>query len=285
MDDRFPTLKVDEIDACRLTALDGETFVVADGEINMACRLKLLPGADKLFIMLHGAVDRVKTPLPTFARWNYGKLLGGHVLAVCDPTLSLHDELRLGWFLGTAKIDPTKTLIDTANHFGNQLSINASNIIFYGSSGGGFTALIAASSQKIGRAICINPQVDVSRYYANPARLAAMVFDSGHTLSQIRATFPTRWSALEAIKVGAASGNDLRIFYAQNTVDDDFHFANHFTPFCDSLNAKIDGGFSANGKILTHLYSSSKGHGAEPPELVKVITSEGLNHLIPSKPQ
>ena len=279
MDDRFPTLTVDEIDASRLTAFDGKTFVVADSEVNMACLLKLLPGAEKLFIMLHGAVDRVKTPLPVFARWNWGKTLGGHVLAVCDPTLNLDEGLRLGWFLGRVGMNPTRTLIATANRVRELLKIDASRMIFYGSSGGGFAALIAGSSMDVGRVVCINPQTDVSNYYPKAVARIALVFGEQLSVAECRAQHLTRWSAIEAIAVGQAAGRDLRIFYAQNLVDE-VHYARHYKPFCDATRAPVEGGKSPDGRVLTHVYSSPEGHGAEPPELVKVIGAEGLAHIL-----
>jgi hypothetical protein len=279
MNTRFPQLRVAALDSGSLDSLDGKTFVVNSGELDLACRLKLLPGADKLFIMLNGAVDRAKTPLPTFARWNWGKILGGHVLAICDPTLELDGELRLGWFLGRAGLNPTQTLTAVANKVRHLLHLDESQMIFYGSSGGGFAALIAASSLPTGRALCINPQTDINNYYPKDIERIAKVFDATLTATECRNRHPLRWCALEAIKASKYAGHDLRIFYAQNLVDD-IHHKRHFKPFCESTASPIDGGLSKDGTVLTHVYNSPEGHGAEPPELVKFITNDGLVHLI-----
>ena len=93
--------------------LEAAPFVVEDHKVRLDCRLKLHPGADRLFIMLNGAVDRKKTPLPVFARWNWGRVLGGHVLAVCDPTLYLDEELNIGWFVGRRHWNPLDALLRT----------------------------------------------------------------------------------------------------------------------------------------------------------------------------
>lgn len=279
-----PTLRrlaATEIDASGLKSLDGSDFFVTVGEVELPCRLKLLPGATRLFVTLNGAVDRTKYSLPAFARWNWGKVLGGHVLSVCDPTLFLDDELRLGWFVGNLGMNPMIALRRTAETVREVLGIAAGEMAFYGSSGGGFAAIIGACGLPHGRAIAVNPQTDITRYFAPAVANVARVFAPGWTPQRCRDHYPLRWSALAAIDDSRLARRDLRILYVQNLADK-AHHARHFLPFCEQFDAPTTGGLSKDMTILTHVYDSSEGHGPEPPEVVKHIVSHGLPHLFPT---
>lgn len=273
----LPRFESESLDAQTLCGLDATNFLVADPEVDLPCRLKLLPGSTTLFVMLNGAVDRAN-PLPIFARWNWGKVLGGHVLAVCDPTLYLDDQLRMGWFVGRRSVDPVQALLRTVERVRLQLAIAAERVVFYGSSGGGFASMVAAAARPVGRAIVINPQVDITNYYAKSVDHIAKVFAPGWTAQRCRDEYPLRWSALDAVAEARRRQHDLRIVYAQN-LEDKAHYKRHFMPFCEKFRAPAKGGASAQGTVLTHVYSSPEGHGAEPPEVVKYLVAHGLAHL------
>lgn len=277
MTQSFPTLHLDDLTAAELAGLNGKTFFVEEAGIRYPCRLKLLEGADKLFIMLNGAVDQVKTPLPVFARWNWGKILNGHVLAICDPTLYLNEKIRIGWFLGTSENHAIPGLVSLVKKAGNSLEIAASQRIFYGSSGGGFSAIVAAAlCGNEGRAIAINPQTDIFAYY--PKAVDAVIKALGDTAVTNSQLFPERWSALAAMAKGRDAGSQPRLVIAQNTVDH-FHYRNHFLPFVQKFGVPKSGGVDAENSMMSIVYTSPEGHGAEPPELVKRITEEAIPFL------
>jgi hypothetical protein len=228
--------------------------------------------------MLNGAVDRTN-PLPVFARWNWGKVLGGHVLAFCDPTLYLDDQIRLGWFVGNRSMDPMQALLRTVELVRVQLGIAYACVVFYGSSGGGFASIIAAASSPVGRAIVVNPQTAITSYHRKAVDRLAQVFAVGWTAQRCLEEFPLRWSAIEAIAEAGRRQHDLRIVYAQNLLDT-MHHKEHYLPFCSATNSQQGGGLSIDGRMFTHIYSSPEGHGPEPPEVVKFFVSEGLKHLL-----
>lgn len=263
-----------------LRRLDGKSFVVSDESgVDLPCRVKLLPGASVLFVMFHAAFDRTKVPLPVFARWNFGKVLGGHVLAVSDPTLALDDELRLGWYVGSLSVDPMQVLLGAVDRVRDLLGLADDHVVFYGSSGGGFAALRAAASRRCGRAAVINPQTEITAYFENAVSQFTKVFASEWTPQQCRNRYPLRWSALAAIAEARLQQRDLRIVYAQNLVDK-AHHVRHFQPFCGLTDAPVKGGTSVDGSVLTHVYASPEGHGAEPPEVARYLATEGMMHLM-----
>lgn len=261
------------------------SFLVVDNKIEMPCRLQCVPGSDVLFVMLNGAVQRPKVALPVFARWNWGRVLRGHVLSVCDPTLYLSPRLRLGWFLGREDLDPMPTLQQTADTIAALLGVCSRRIIFYGSSGGGFAALVAAAGRDDGRAIAVNPQTEVVQYIPPAPERVARVFSYGKANAEkCRAAHPKRWSALAAIAAAQQAGRNLRAVYVQN-LSDVGHHQHHFLPFCEANGTPASGGLSPDGRLLTRVYDTGEGHGAEPPEIVRYMVDTAVPHLLaPASP-
>jgi hypothetical protein len=251
--------------------------------VRLPCRLKLHPGADRLFVMLNGAVNRSKVALPVFPRWNWGRVLQGHVLAVCDPTLYLDEQLTIGWFLGRPDWNPLDTLGRVAAQVRRRLGVTEDRSIYYGSSGGGFAALCAASQETHGRAIAVNPQAEIIHYYEDAVERIARVFDPARTAQELQAGWPLRWSAISAVETARAGGRAPRLFYAQNVVDGRHH-KRHYLPFCARLGLPPRGGVSRDGLMMSYTYSSPEGHGAEPPELVKHCCAVAIPFLLEGVP-
>lgn len=280
MTENLPAIDGENLKNADFPSLSGQIFTVEKQGMALPCRLQTLPNAKRLFIMLNGAVDRTKTPLPVFARWNWGPVLAGHVLSVCDPTLYLDERLRLGWFLGRVGHDPLELLLAVVDEVASQLGQKPENVIFYGSSGGGYAALVAASKRKIGRAIAINPQTEILGYrHQHLIKRVAEVFAPGVSAEASRSAHPLRWSALESVAEARRNGRDLRFFYAQNSVDD-FHHDHHYLPFCERFDLPPRGGSNPDGTAISYIYDSPEGHNAEPPAVVKHITAVALPFLL-----
>jgi hypothetical protein len=117
----------------------------------------------RLFVMLSAAIDRTKHSLPVFNRltWAEAGKFPGHVLCVADPTLELHDAMKLGWYLGTGEHDATEELSWFIRDFAAALGIPDGRIVIWGSSGGGFGALALASRIEKATAVAVNAQTDI----------------------------------------------------------------------------------------------------------------------------
>jgi hypothetical protein len=261
-----------------LQASDGKTIFLEKDGIVFPVRVKLNPKADRLFVMLNGAVDRKTMEMPAFARWNWGKILDGHVIAVCDPTLYLDDGLRLGWFLGSSTKSAVPGLVEIAERAADHLKIAAGRTVFYGSSGGGFAAIAAACRLREGRALAINPQVDVTKYY--PKALAAIKRALGGECAFAMVCLdPRRVNLNSSIDEARWAGLGTRLAIYQNSVDR-FHHKNHFLNLAANFGVPPEGGRSPEEDILGVIYSSPEGHSGEPPEVVKKILSEGIPFLL-----
>lgn len=155
----------------RTFALDGgaSVHVVEAGPLALPVRFDRA-NSDVLVVSLHGALNRSKTQLPRFERVRSLTALGVNVLAVADPTLDLHPDLSLGWYLGTRTVDLHETIARVVSIIREQ--IGSRRTIMLGSSGGGFAALHLAAFLPDATALVMNPQTDVSRYHPRFSRRA-----------------------------------------------------------------------------------------------------------------
>lgn len=108
-----------------------------------------------------------------FSRWNWHRYLPAHhVLALSDPALGLDDEIRGAWYL-----HPTNDLLDEMAVFVRdqirRLGLGPEQVLFYGSSLGGFGALSMASLIPGSSAIAEIPQIDIGRW-PSPGAIKAM---------------------------------------------------------------------------------------------------------------
>src|SRR5699024_4210848 len=99
----------------------------------------------KLLVVFHGALAREKFILPRFEYQRALQDFDGSVLFLQDPTLYVHKDLTLGWYIGN-HIDNAHSMIE---HLINIVAnvLEPTRVLLTGSRGGGFAAL--AISAKI----------------------------------------------------------------------------------------------------------------------------------------
>lgn len=228
------------------------------------------PGANrKLFVMMPSAVERWRVRLPVFSRWTWASkgTFPGDVLCIADPTLDMHDDLGLGWCLGTSEhpaIDEIESIIATfarAKGFANE------DIVFWGSSAGGFASLALSARFAGSTAVAINAQTDALSYgVQDQVDLVRQVCFGGAAEQQVRADFghlvdmAQRWT-------GQTSSRALLI---QNELDL-HHYNVHFKPFWKALGGTLQHGISRAGANLAWVYTNEAGHVPETPEMAQKI--------------
>jgi hypothetical protein len=220
-----------------------------------------------LFVMLSAAVNRSKHTLPNFNRWTWADKFPGHVLCVADPTLELHSDMQLGWYLGTEKHDATAELCLLVSQFAESLGVPHGMIVFWGSSGGGFAALSLVSRIEEAIAVAINAQTDVFAY-ENVRAVEAVRRNcfGGLTEAQIKKGFLPRVNMAEAWR-----GNRIsRAIVVQNELDK-HHFESHFFPFWKALGGSAEEEQHLDGRHCKMLYKDARGHGPESEEMLKEI--------------
>lgn len=223
----------------------------------------------KLFVMTTAAVERSKMTLPNFNRWTWagaGKY-PGHVLCVADPTLDLNEDMKLGWYLGTESHDATDALCKLILQCADALGISKDQIVFWGSSGGGFAALSLASRIEGTTAVAINAQTDIFAYESKRVvEMVRKVCFGDHSAEEIKQRFSYRVDMSNAWKNNQSS----KIIFIQNKLDA-HHYNYHFQPLWRSLGGNAEGGRAKNGRYFAWLYEDARGHGPESEQMLPEI--------------
>lgn len=95
----------------------------------------------RLVVLTTGAVNREKFQLPVYQRWSWAHRFNANVLCVADPGLRLSDAIPLAWYFGTVETNVTQAYAMFISDICKKEDIALSDVVLYGSSGGGFAAL------------------------------------------------------------------------------------------------------------------------------------------------
>lgn len=227
--------------------------------------------SDKLYVFLHGAKDREKNKEPYFDRWSWVDVFDGYMLSFSDPTLQLDKKLGLAWYGGNYSEHPLEIILSIVDYFLNIFNIKTENVIFWGSSGGGYASIYASLRLNGSKAITFNPQCNALNYHERHVKryldIGFGVDDANMLKGDIlqRLTICDDW-----IK---RTTSQIAIF--QNTKDE-FHYYNHFL----DLKNRVKALKSKNFQFYT--YSDDKGHGPENKLFAKDV-SKNMTNVFKSK--
>lgn len=250
-------------------------YVVApvDGE-RFAVEIAVVPrDSEVLTVFLHGGVEPGASRLP---RFEWMRSLSGRPesrLYLSDPTLSLDDQLKNAWYVGTEEDDLTPRLasiVDTV-----RAQVGARYVVLVGSSAGGFAAARIASARtspavalafSTQRSLAHGPRAHVDGYLST-------VFP-GESYSEVHARLGARVSLEETLARPTAA----RLVWVQNTGDVE-HLRDHFGPYARELGLDQEvGGASGDGQThLVPLYYGP-GHPVPPTDLVHAAIDAAVRY-------
>lgn len=152
-----------EIDFNEMKDIPQGRFSVKYSGVNFDCLFNKKSG-NKLYVFLMGGISKQTKYLPNFQRNNFANIMEGSSLYIADPMYMIYKEQKLctAWYYGNAKenyLDYVKQLVQK---IASILSIDSSNIVFYGSSADGYAALTLASVINGAKCIAINPQINLT---------------------------------------------------------------------------------------------------------------------------
>jgi hypothetical protein len=236
---------------------DSSILSVGDGQ-HIAYRMIGATSPDVLVICFHGAINREKSSFfPKFQKaFNAGT--GAAFLSIADPTLQSNEGLRLGWYSGSESFPVRSILKGLIKNTVTQLKPRRT--IFFGSSGGGYAALLYASSIDGAVSLTINPQTDILSYW------------SGH----VEDYFASCWPRVpKRDRRNSTIVCDLSELYQDNAVNvtsvmlsspgDRQHFVNHISKFIGKI-----GRGACSRLILASNYFGIWGHGGSiPPDVIR----------------
>lgn len=191
-------------------------------------------GNKKLLILGQGAIETSEIKQkPVFHRHSWTKDFDCNVIILSDPTVNIgrNKELSLGWFQGDKNNNCMYHVIQLLRTFVRTLDIEHKNIIFFGSSAGGFSSLMMAPHFKGSLACVNNSQTNIFNYHMeNVEALLYSNFD-GMTIEEYKQKYPTRFYPIHLYQKLNYIPN---IYYIQNLVDK-FHTKHHYELFIRDL--------------------------------------------------
>lgn len=180
-------------------------------------------GTDTTFVTFSGSSSPKVKHVPAWAAKSTTDGLGVNRVLISDPSIILHEELRLGWYAGnrlqTDLQDQLTTLVAGISE--------GTRLIMFGPSGGGFTSLFHACRIPGATAIVSNPQTNFPLFTESAVRwyLEAAWNVPLEDLPRL----PLISSVLDMYD---RDGVDAKIIYLQNEGDHD-HVQKHLQPFLD----------------------------------------------------
>lgn len=190
-----------------------------------------------LIVFGQGAQDRGQVQLPRFQRMDWSRALPYNVMIFNDPTLFCSDDLTLGWCAGTADYPVLPTHVEIVMAAAKFLWIEPRNILFYGSSAGGFTSLMLSSMIQGSSALVNNPQTDIFRFKRGGVKRLLEVAFPSYSPRDLNTIARDRFSFVERVRMGDHLPN---IYYLQNLLDDD-HVVDQMNPLLSALQGRLRG--------------------------------------------
>ncbi|MBU8536416.1 hypothetical protein [Falsiroseomonas tokyonensis] len=252
---RTETLQVADLAALELRP--GNYIYEHQGQpLHYAFYLKFTDPGQPLLVFGQGFQARSQVQLPRFQRMDWAEELPYNALIFNDPTLFLREDVSLGWCAGTAEAPVLPTHCEIVGQVRDALGIRNENILFYGSSAGGFTSLMMASRMPGSSALVNNPQTDVLKFRRGGVRRLLEVGFGGIPLDRAKAEFPDRFSFVASIAAGAQVP---RIYYLQNILDDD-HYTDQLLPLLGTLKLRAEERqeIDLSQRFILELYSDAK---------------------------
>lgn len=139
----------------------------------------LRSGSKGLLVFEQSAVARPADSEPPFyQRWTWANdFVGGSAIVLNDPMLYRLDTLKAGWWFGTPDLDLVQVAVDLVRRAAQAIGLSDRDVVFYGGSAGGFSALQMAAAMPGAIAVVDIPQTDLRTYNvkiaANKAARAA----------------------------------------------------------------------------------------------------------------
>lgn len=236
-------------------------------EILVNCKRR----SKKAVIFGTGAILKDK-PLPVFSRASWMRHMSYNGIWYFDPTVYLGD-LVLGWGYGTNDRWYLQDIAKLVEIFLRKMKVSNDNTLFFGSSGGGFTSILLASMFR-SRATAINPQLDVTQYFAGSVeQLQQDVLKDGESL------IPMRTNASVFIR----ENGYLPVVHL---VDNLFSSHDTKTQLQLFLNQLAADKVNCTDRLFVDFYSAKGGHGGMPTkEACLRIIEDDLVRPIPATNQ
>ena len=249
------TCDLNKIKNCKFPINKKIGLIVPINNVKYEFILSIKDSSDKLLDFAPSARDASQSnedkKKPIFHRWSWK--YNQSTIHFNDPTTYLNNELLGGWGLGTEKDWYLPHIADIITEIIKNLNIKRENLIFYGSSLGGFISIMLSIILKDTKSIAEIPQFDVTKWGYHWPVLKKHCFN-GKTEEYIKNKFGYRIDCIEMMK----KENYIPDAFIIIDCSHDYDYNNVYLPFFNRLNELPYG----NGKnnIKLRVDGKNKGH-------------------------
>ena len=270
----YPVVKINisELDKTDFQKTNPAVYAISWDDIQLEFLVNRKLGNAKAVIFGTGHFDRsIWGEIPYFARHSWANKLDATCIYYADPSIHLTPALSLLWCYGRNDDWYLERIAVALLKILNRLGIRVSDTLFYGSSGGGFTA-IALATLLGSRATAINPQLLLENY--NPNHMEAF---KRVCLREGEELIPER---TDVVKLFQREGYCPRLRLMENTASRQDMTA-QFLPFLQEVGAAGLG----MGFLRFTGYFHEGGHNGMPstPECLEGIRADLNENFTPPK--
>ena len=241
--------------------------------------LRDLDESDKLTVLGSGAFNKEKgydRTGPWFNRWSW--TFDDSTLYYHDPTLYLADDIYGPWGLGTPETWYLEKISIITAKIAEVMGVRNNDILFYGSSAGGFTSLMLSIMVKDSVCLAEVPQFDITSWgsFWRPLKNASFDMDDKEFVEK----YGNRVSVMKLIQQKEYIPNA----YILMDCSAEYDFTRQYLPFFKRLNNfKYD--IKGNSMKLI-IFGKNMGHTALPKDVVlSMIRYVRLNEFYINNPQ
>ncbi|UOB76830.1 glycosyltransferase [Bacillus sp. ZJS3] len=220
--------------------------------------IRIKPNASNTIVFGSGAGGFQEQPIgpPIFHRHSWMDEFEDTVIYYNDPTLYL-GKLSLGWGQGELDRFYLQDIANILEIVFTKLKIDSKNVLFYGSSGGGFMSLILAGFVKGSTAFINNPQTNLLKWIPVPINLVFDLSYPGLSRKEVEEKFGER---INVVKFFNHIKYVPNIYFLQNFACE-FDVQNHLLPFISELE-QLDKDTEINQIVIDLYFDKKAGHAA-----------------------
>lgn len=187
--------------------------------------------SNRMIVFSPGFLNKNRFPYPYFQRMKWAKHFEDTCVFLTDPTLLLGDT-QIGWFVGDQETHYLPVVAEYIGKLAQSRSIPAENVIFFGSSAGGFSSIGFAAHLRGARALAANPQTNGLKLHS-PSQLANTL-RSCLKITDVSDAYRNHAERFVLSEMFRNLGHVPRITIWQNFYDR-YHVEHHLLPFMNEI--------------------------------------------------
>ena len=243
-----------------------KTYTILAGGLALSFFAAIQPSQPRrLLVMLPGASRRARGHLD-FQRYTWAIDFPAYdLVSFSDPSLKPGNDIGLAWFQNSADRFGVDALAEGITRICAAGGYAQKDVVFFGSSGGGFTGLMLASRFPEARVIAINPQISLPKYSRKHFLQMLAVCYPGYPENVVLEKFGARMTVSPDLVNRPAP-----VFVFQNNYDTQ-HVTHHLAPLLSEIPPEKRAEFShqvgpqSEWRKLNVIRYDDAEHGHAPP--------------------